>query len=116
MRRLGPEVGSNQRLFDIVEGGRVERSAAREAGEVVGNLLGSLGESAAQAVEPTHAATLRRWSPSRPTIRAVKSSPRSASILIGAKLSAWPLPPFSTNKRCSDPIRPSSQRVRRFAA
>ena len=57
----------------------VERGAAGQAGEVVGDLLRSLREPAAQAVEPTHAHTAVRWSPSRPVMRALPVSPRGRS-------------------------------------
>jgi hypothetical protein len=55
VRGFGPEVGGDQRLLDIVKGRGVERRAAGKPCEIVGNPLGSLGEAAAQAIEPAHA-------------------------------------------------------------
>src|SRR6185369_13755378 len=76
VRRFGPEVRGDQRLLDVIEGRRVERRPAREASEVVSDPFRSLGKSAAQAVEPTHAQTASNWSPSRLTMRARPRSPR----------------------------------------
>ena len=56
-RRLGAEVGGDQRLLDVVERRRVERRRGDQAGEIVGDPLRGLGEPAAQAVEPAHAQT-----------------------------------------------------------
>ncbi len=90
---FGAEVGRNQRLLDVVERRGVERGAAGEAGEVVGNPVGGLLKPAAQAVEPTHAQTAIRWSPLRPVTCATPLSPRAApSTATAAKLFAWPLP------------------------
>ena len=60
VRRLGPEVGSDQRFLDVVERRGVKRGAAGQSREIVGDALGSLLEAAAQAVEPTHAHTAVR--------------------------------------------------------
>ena len=63
VRRFGAQVGGDQRFLDIVERRGVERRAAGQAGEVIGNPVRSLGEAAAQAIEPAHAHTAVRWSP-----------------------------------------------------
>ena len=60
VRRLGPEVGGDQRFLDVVERRGIERGAAGEAGEIVGDPVGGLLKAAAQAVEPTHAQTAVR--------------------------------------------------------
>ena len=60
VRGFGPEVGGDQRFLDVVERRRVERGAAGEAGEIVGDPVGGLLEPAAQAVEPAHAHTAVR--------------------------------------------------------
>ena len=95
----------------------MQRCAAGESGEVVGDPVCGLLEAAAKAVEPTHAHTAVRVSPSMPVILARPVSPREdLSIVTGAKLSAWPLPPFSMSTGWTVPTRLSSQRVRRAAA
>ena len=50
MRRLRAKVGGNKRFFDFVEGRGVECGQAREAGQILGQAIGSLGEAAAKAV------------------------------------------------------------------
>ena len=60
VRRLGPEIGRDQCLLDVVERRGIERGAAGEAGEIVGDPLGGLLKPAAQAVEPAHAQTAVR--------------------------------------------------------
>ena len=70
MRGFGAEIGGDQCLLDVVERRGVERSAAGEAGEIVGNALGGLAKPAAQAVEPTHAQTAVSCLPSQLVMRA----------------------------------------------
>src|SRR6185369_12378233 len=92
VRRFRAEVGGDQRFLNVVEGRRVERGAAGQAGQIVGDLLGSLGKPAPQAVEPAHRATPTSVVSTRPVIRAVATSPLLApDSATGAKLSAWPL-------------------------
>ena len=70
MRGFGAEIGGDQCLLDVVERRGVERGAAGEAGEIVGNALGGLAKPAAQAVEPTHAQTAVSCLPSQLVMRA----------------------------------------------
>ncbi len=84
-RRFGPEVGGDQRLLDVVERRRVERLLGDQAGEIVGDPLGSLGEPAAKAVEPAHAQTAVSWSPSRAVMRACPVSPRLAPAIVDGR-------------------------------
>ena len=78
----------DQRFFDVVQRRGVERGAAGQAGEVVGDLFRSLRKPAAQAVEPTHAQTAVSCSPSRLVMSALPVWPRVApSMAMGAKLS-----------------------------
>ena len=57
LRRGGAEVGRDQRLLDIVEGGGVERLLVHKPGEILADLVRSLLEAGCQPVEPTHAHT-----------------------------------------------------------
>ena len=79
VRRFRAEVGGDQRFLDVVERRRVERGAAGQAGEIVGDPVGGLLEPAAQAVEPTHAQTAVSMIVAvRAMIRAGPHSPRVA--------------------------------------
>src|SRR5436305_1373753 len=114
MRGLWAQVRRDQRLFNVVERRRIERGAAGEARQIVGDLLRSFCKPATQAVEPAHARTPTRQSRSEPVTRTLTISPRSApSTCTGAKLSAWPLAPPSIITRCVVPSRPLSQLARR---
>ena len=89
-----------------------------EAGEIVGDLVRSLRKPAAQAVEPTHAHSAVRWSPSRPVMRAVAdlAARRAGDREPARSSSLWPLPLFSISTCCVEPTRPSSQASAAFAA
>ena len=116
-RRLRTQVRGNQRFFDIVERRGVERRAAGQACEVVGDAIGGLLEPAAQAVEPAHFQIAVSRSPWRPLTRAVPLSPRFApGMATGAKLPVWPVPLPSISTGWTLPMRLSSQFERRRRA
>src|SRR4051812_28035134 len=60
MRCFGPEIRSDGRFLDSVEGRRIQRGPAGEAGEIVGDAVRGLLKTAAKAVEPAHAHTAVR--------------------------------------------------------
>ena len=96
VRRLGAEVRGDQRLLDVVERRGVERRAAGDPGEVVGDPLGSLGKAAAQAIEPAHLKDAYQM-----IARASGDSGEAGLAALGAvdatgaKPSLWPLPSLS---------------------
>ena len=120
VRCFGAEIGGDQRLLDVVEGRSVERRAAGEAGQIVGDPVGGLLEPAAQAVEPAHAQTAVSWSPSRPVIRALPVSPRASTgnrdrrEIVGVALAVA----FDQHRltRADHAVEPARRRRRRLLA
>ena len=121
LRRLGAEVGGDQRLLDVVERRGVERLPGGQAGEILADLVRGLREPAASGgranscPHPDQMVAVAAGDARRCRCRRA-SSRRCAT---GAKPSLWPLPLFSISTAGVVPTRLSSQRDaplrRRFA-
>ena len=118
VRRLRAEVGGDQRLLDVVEGRGVERGAAGEAGEIVGDLLGSLletrreGGRASSCPDRRQMVAVAAGDPGE----AAFAAPGAARARAARNCRVWPVPSPSISTDRVVPTRLSSQRERRSAA
>ena len=105
VRRLGAEVGGDQRLLDLVERRGVERGAAGQAGEIVGDPFGGLAESrraggrANSCPDRRQVIAVAAGDPRRRRFRRA----RRRRCATGAKLSVWPVPSPSISTGCGRP-------------